>query len=636
MAVGDSASVGRAYGARYPSPFFDVGQQYLPATMAELLQWSKYYFLNNPWIHTTVTKLSEYPVTPLIFSEKNKTLQTRYERLARRLKLRQFQVEIGLDFFTYGNCFVSVSYPLVKFLGCKGCKTRLQASKNRTRYTWRDMRFHLKCPKCGMADYAEEYDTYPRNVNGIRLIRWNPEQIRLKHNEVTGRTRYYYRIPNTIRNDVSIGDKDVIEDLPSVYLRAIREQKMLALDEKNFYHLKRPTLAQADQGWGTPLLYPVLKDAFLMQVLRKSQEMVAFDHIVPFRSIAPGPVTGGNEGPVNNYNLANWKAQMEREVLMWRRDHNYIPILPVAATLQQWGGDAKPLLVQNEMKSFAETIVTGIGAPVEFIMGGLSWSGSNTSLRALENFFLGYNLQREELVFDFILNPIGAFMGWAPIEGAFERFRMADDLQRTMFLFQLNQAQKISDRTLLQDIGLDYDEEEQWKQKEMGAQLASTRKQQLATAGIQGEAQVRQSLYAAKAQALQMQAAGGAQPQAPAQPTGEAPQAGADPVDQASDPTQPAGDGAQGPASAAMPTAAAGATDEKQQLAMSVANSLQKYPPAEAAMARNKLKAGNPEVYNLVVQIEQAQKGSQVNPTNAMAAPIPVSGSERSPGRMVG
>ena len=39
-----TAEGGRGFGIRYPSPFFDVSQQFLPANQHELHKWCRYYF----------------------------------------------------------------------------------------------------------------------------------------------------------------------------------------------------------------------------------------------------------------------------------------------------------------------------------------------------------------------------------------------------------------------------------------------------------------------------------------------------------------------------------------------------------------------------------------------------------------
>ena len=530
----EAGRVGRQFGLRYPSPFFDVASQFLPENMTQLLQWCRYYFLTNPIINVAVSKLAEYPVTPLVFESPDETMRQNYKTLESTLRLRSFQIGIGLDYFAYGNAFASVYTPFERWLKCRGCGRRHLARENRSRYTWKNFEFLLRCSKCSHHGAADVVDTAIRSVRDIKLVRWNPENISVRYNEATGKSRYYYRIPKSIRNDVTLGDLDTIEALPMDFIRAVQEKQQLLFHPDGMYHLKREGLAQADQGWGTPLIYPLLKDAFYLQIMKKAQEALLMEHVVPMRVMFPSN-QGMPEGIFDNLNLGTWRSRIETEVNMWRRDPNYIPILPIPLGFQQMGGDARALILHQEFRLHSEQMLAGAGIPVEFVFGGLQWSGTNTSLRALENMFLGYNKQREELVVDFVLGKIADFMGWPRIKAKFDRFKMADDLQRAMFMFQLNQANKISDRKLHEELGTDFDVETRRIKDELGQQLEAQRRSQVAAADIQGEASLHTGRYQARAaaiqqrvqmetqmemQALQQQQAGGQPPQQQEAPAG--------------------------------------------------------------------------------------------------------------------
>ena len=49
-----------------------------------------------------------------------------------------------------------------------------------------------------------------------------------------------------------------------------------------------------------------------------------------------------------------------------------------------------------------------------------------------------------------------------------------------------------------------------------------------------------------------------------------------------------------------------------------------------------KMRAENPQLYQLVIQLINEEAGSQVNPMNAMRAPVPAGGSQRALGRQIG
>lgn len=647
----------RGYGVRYPSPFFDVAQQFLPADIQQLLHWCRYYFLTNPIINVACQKMAEYPVTPTVWESDDANLLALWRGVEDRLKFRQLRVEVGLDYHVYGNAFISVWFPIDKSLVCSQCGVWHRASVMRSHYKWRDGKFHLTCRSCKHVGIAHQVDVSHKDIRGARVIRWNPENIEIKHNEVTGRSVYYYKLPRHILNDIRMGDPDTIETLPFQFLEAARLGRSLVFSSDNFFHMKRPTIAQKDQGWGSPLIYPLLKDAFYMQVMKKAQETILLEHVVPLRVVFPGAPQGGADVPFASYNLQNWKEKVESELQIWKRDNNYIPILPVNVGYQQLGGQARALILHQEFRIHAETMLAGAGIPVEFVFGGLNWTASNTSLRALENTFLGFNMESYNLI-KFVVEKVANHMGYPQIPFRFQKFKMADDLQKAMFMFQLNQANKISDQRLLEEIGEDYVRENERMAGELKRTIDTQRKMQLASADVQGAAQVKSSRYAAKAQELTMisqaetqQQIAESMPGAMQPPGAEGqPPAGGDAAQQV--PGLPEGataydENAGSPNSTAMPTSMGSLSSPLQQgqdggfdlryIAQRANAFLKSVEETQGRQAANqemeKIMLSNPQLYQLVIQLRTAQ-GSQDNPANPGTA-LSTKPFQRAPGRAV-
>jgi len=274
------------YGLQYPSPFFDIGQTYLPATVKQMFRWCRYYFLVNPLINAVVSKMADYPITDIILDTEKQDLKDSWnEFLNGQLRYRPFQIEIGLDFFAYGNSLVSIFYPFVKMLRCTRCGFEKQASD--AIYRFMNFEFHWQCEQCDHAGIAKVRDHYIKAPKGIRLLRWNPEDIDIRYNDISGEYEYYYSIPVQLKNDIIIGKKSAVESIPQLFIDALRLRKAVVFSRDNIYHFKRPTLAGKDRGWGTPLILPVLKDCYYLQILRKAQEAICLEHIVPLRMLFP-------------------------------------------------------------------------------------------------------------------------------------------------------------------------------------------------------------------------------------------------------------------------------------------------------------------------------------------------------------
>lgn len=488
---------------RYPSPFFDIAHTYLPSSFKTMLRWCRYYYLTNPLINAVCTKMAEYPVTDLVFDTENEPLQRQWEYcFGTVLNYKKFEVEAGLDYQCYGNTFVSISFPFHKLLICKSCGHRARVEKQK--YTFREYKFVGECQRCGTHQEFQVRDHYIRSIRDIRLIRWNPEYITVQHNEATGENRYYYVIPPMLANDVRMAKRHIIERIPQVFMEALRQNKALLFSKDNIYHMRRPTIAQKDRGWGMPMILPVLKDAFYLQVLRKAQESIAVEHIVPLRLLFP-QTASPDASVYSSVNLTQWRDKVEQEIVRWRLDNNYIPLLPIPIGQQTLGGDGRALMLAQEYRVWAEHIIAGMGVPIEFVFGGMSFSGSNVSLRILENHFLDQRTQHKQLVTDFVMPNIAAFMGWETVPVHYKRFKMADDLQRSALFLQMNQAGKLSDRSLLEDMDWDSHKESDLIAVEQKRILENQRSQALAQAGIQGEAQLVQVKYQTRAQKIMME-----------------------------------------------------------------------------------------------------------------------------------
>lgn len=499
--VEPSLQLSSSSGSRYPNQFFDLAQQYMPPTIKELFRWCTFYYYNSPLIGSTITKISRYPITDLILEDEHESKRDIWDRvLNKEMKIKDRLMEVNLDYHAYGNAFVSIHLPFTRFLECTSCGHRINITQAKWHFNASAYAFHLNCAKCNMATAAKVHDVPYKDRKGVRIIRWNPENIAIKYNEYTGRRTYMYSVPYKLRNAIMRGDKDILEDIPMVVLEALRTRRMIRFNNDNFFHLKRPTLAEQDQGWGKPLIIHVLKDMYYLYTLRRAQEAIALEHIVPFDIIYPMP--NAQQDPYIHTDLANWRARIEDIIRKHRRDPNFKAVIPIPVGFGRLGGDGKAMMLTPELNYLTQTIVGGMGIPQEFLFGGLNFTGSSVSLRTLENDFIQNRSQLLDLVL-WIKDKIRLWTGLPDIgDIRFADFRMADDIQRNQQLIGLNAQMKVSDQTLLTELGYNYDQEMKKMIEEVYLQnyLADLRAK--ASARTQGESSVIQFNYQQKIQEL--------------------------------------------------------------------------------------------------------------------------------------
>ena len=500
-----SLALGSGSGQRYPNQFFDLAQQYMPPTIKELFKWCTFYYYNSPLIGAALKKVSRYPITDLIIEDDIESNRLVWEKiLVKTLKIKDRLMEINLDAHVYGNAFVSVHLPFTRFLICQKCQYRQPISQWKWDFKGTNFEFSGACPSCKHNGALTIKDVPYRDIKGVRLVRWNPENIHIKFNEYTGRYIYMYSVPPKLRTMIMRGDKDVLEDLPVIVLEAMRKRRMIRFNDDSIFHIKSPTLAEQDQGWGKPTIIHVLKDMFYLYTLRRAQEAIAMEHIVPFDIIYPMP--NAQVDPYVHTDLASWRVQLEAVIKKHRKDPNFKAIIPVPVGFGRLGGDGRALLLSPEMNYLTETIVGGMGIPKEFLFGGLNWSGSSVSLRTLENDFI----QNRSQLLDFVIwikDKMRIWLGLPDLHSIrMSDFRMADDIQRNSQLVGLNAQGKISDHTLLSELGFNFEQEMKKLMEESWAKNHLTEAQTKSSARTQGEAQLIQFNYQQKMQELSAKA----------------------------------------------------------------------------------------------------------------------------------
>ncbi len=488
---------GRNNSFKYPSAWWDAAHMELPTTVKHLFKWCRYHAVANPLISSTTRKMASYPITRLIIEDEpmegfGKNKERWEDLLFRVLNIQRFMFEGGLDYHTYGNCIVSLLYPFHKYLGCRSCgfRERIKRLKYQQEWTFRNFSYELNCPKCGTTAPAEVKDEWYLSYRGIKIIRWDPSSISIEFNPITQASEYAYTIPERIRAKIVNKHKPYLEEMPHTFIRAARHRRPVQLVAGNVFHFRAPTpsVSGNDSGWGYPPILPALKDSFYLQVLKKANEAIMLEHLVPLDILFPS-TADAHANPYLHVNLSDWKRRIETELVKWRMDPNHKPILPLPVGYQRVGGTGRSLMPVQEIRAWSEHIVVGMGVPQEFAFGGLTWSGSSVSMRMLENHFLMYRDMLHHFIQHFLIPSVSRFMNWQPVSARMKSFKMADDMQMKQLLLSLNQMKKLSDKSLLADFDKDSLEELRLIEQEQRRAHDVQRQDQLAQAEAQGESQ---------------------------------------------------------------------------------------------------------------------------------------------------
>lgn len=487
------------------NPWFDISSQYIPSSYKEMFRWCHFLYSTNSIIAPIVNKKGAYVITELIYSsDRNhpKSEELWKEVLETRMKVREFEFKMNLDFDVYGNAFASIYYPFERYFKCRSCKAVSIARK--VKWVYESSIFKGNCPECKHAGAMDAEDKTIHNRSRIKLIRWNPQYIDIKHNPFTDSSEYIYRIPKYIRKRITDRKQNhyLVGETPLEILEAVKKKKNLLLDPSNIYHMKNPSPSGEDDAFGMPPLLPVFKDIWLLQAYRQAQEAVAMDHVLPMTLLSPAATSTGMS-PHSNTNLGEWSRKSLDIVHRWRRDQNAIFTIPYPVTAQNIRGDAGALNVWNEINQIRQQIAGGLDIPADFLYGTLNYSGSSISLRVLENLFLSRTEQLNNFLRDFIVPKVQNFLSMPKVEIRHRDFKMADDAQQKQIALSLRQTNTISDQTTIEELGFDYEREAERKREELKQRNTELIENMRANAEAQGIALQIQTKYQMKAQQAQ-------------------------------------------------------------------------------------------------------------------------------------
>jgi len=423
----------------HASPYFTLSQLYTPKNLQDLFRWCEFLFYKSPHILATLRKFGEYPITTLTYDTENTALKEKYRHLHDDIiHTREVLLKATLDKYLYGNVFVSMYQPFLRFLQCPNCKSLHNIKHTTYKYHPKKVLFTFTCQSCGVKGTVDEKGVKDRKLmlpRKINFVTWDPKQMSISHNRVSGESVYYYKIhPEDIKR-INAGDRTFIDAMPIGFLKAASEKKSFRFAPGMVFHMKIPGPSGIPASWGYPPILSVLDLFHYTQILRKANEAIASDHLIPGRVIYPAQ-NSGNGDPLQMINLNKWRQEMNEFLTRKRIDPLQVHFSPVPVGVTQLGGQGRALLTLGEIQEADKSIVTALGIPLEFLYGGLTQSGMEATLRLIEN-QLETHINDLRDMLQWMTGMCARFLGWEKIKVDMVKFKLVDDRTRQQALIQL-------------------------------------------------------------------------------------------------------------------------------------------------------------------------------------------------------
>lgn len=452
------------------NPWFNVANQFTPRNLHDIIKWSRYITVQSPTTTEVIRKQASYPITSFVEDTKDKKLSKKYHEIYKSIKLKESLQNIGFEYFSLGNAFLSVYLPIQRDLKCPVCGTHHNI-KQADFVRFKAYKFVGTCPKCNGSGNFEVVDRKSFNVDDINLIRWTPEHMVVNFNPITGEKEYYYKIPNNIKMKIQRGDRLFLNSIPWGFIEAVRYNQDFKFDKGAIFHLENVSIGGSVEGVAVPPMLSLFSLVFYQATLRKANEAIATEYLTPLRIVFPQAQTG-NSDPVVSMSMRNFKDNMESALLQHKKDKNHILVAPTPVGYSTVGGEGRNLLVSQEIAQAEQQILLSLGVSQELLSGTSNWTSSSVGLRMLENTLYSYTTRMEDLI-NWTMGKITAYLKIETVEVSMIPFKLLDDDNYRNLLGTLAQAGKTSYTTLFEDMGLDFMKELEKMTEEQAAQASS-------------------------------------------------------------------------------------------------------------------------------------------------------------------
>lgn len=449
------------------NPFCDIASTYIPKDLNTIFDWCEYLSLVMIPFKAVSERVARYFLTEVVVEGASDKERQKYTDLINtKLHLLRELGEIGDDFLVYGNCFLSIYFPFERILICPECHTEYHVNVLKYKFDRNTGHFSGTCPRCKQPVTYKREDRRSLDVDRVKIKRWNPKRMKLRVHPVSGHTEYYMQLDSTKVDKILSGDKFYLNETPWGIVKACLGRDaaengyLFKFSEGSIYHLKAGTLSGLPiEGWGIPPLLPNFKLAYYIQLLRRYDEAIAMDFIVPFRVLFPQNVAPGGQDALTTVSMTNFVGQMQNMVHRHRERLTDVQVAPFSIGYQMLGGEARQLSPKDNIQESMSELLSALGYPQELFAGTLSLQAAPVALRLFEKEW-GVLVDGYNDVIDYLLTRCSHYFGWGEVTGHLRSVTLADDLEVKGLQLQAASGMDISKQTAYRNFGIDYMEEQ--------------------------------------------------------------------------------------------------------------------------------------------------------------------------------
>ena len=378
---------------RFASPWSDLAQQYAPRTWLDAIKLAEFLYINNSTWRKASERIVAYFITKIKLSgQSDGELEKFRPLIERKFGILGHLREMGNDYMATGNSIAQIIPSFIRGLKCTNCKsnghdTLVNILKTDFEFRIGDLSFYATCNRCKRTCRHMVHDYPDPNPENIKLIRRDVKSITIEHNPERGMSNYWMDIDHLMASRIRNNDKFLIATTPWSIIQAIARNQRYKLNPEYTFHLKESSIAGLKlYGWGIPSILSAFKDFFRVQILRRYDETLMMDYIVPIRIISPARGGGSSDGSsmMEMANMNSFRASMEGAITNHRRDGADWNIFPFPVEYQPIGGEGQALSPREMIAGEEDRLLNARGIPSQLYRGDLLLQTAPTAVRLFE------------------------------------------------------------------------------------------------------------------------------------------------------------------------------------------------------------------------------------------------------------
>lgn len=428
---GNGASNNTTTQPNYYSPFLTPSSFQIPNTRKEIYLWANWWYNNEPKVAAAINFYSNFPFNGWKLECKSVVVKDYYEKLIRKLNFQYWLPRISRSYHLYGDAFVLSS------IDCKTCNGR-----------------NIN-PKTGQ----------PCNHEGatwksISLL--NPDSVMIVPGFMDQEPTYSY-IPSE-REIKVVMDRNFDEGydlIPEDVRIMISRKTPIRINPISIHHFKHAADTWSD--YGTSIVRPLFVTLAYKDKLRQANWLIAERLIIPVRIVT----VGDEQRPASQEDLDSVQDQLA----MVANDPNLTLVTPHAFKYEFVGANAQILQTTPEHEMIDQELLDGLMINKALLNGeGPAYNSAQVGLLSMNERLETWRKEVAQWIEEKIFKPVAEWNGFtATGDGGqeeliyptivFDDLKLKDNTGTLQMLVTAQQNGTISAETLVEQFGLNWDQE---------------------------------------------------------------------------------------------------------------------------------------------------------------------------------